>query len=180
VSHTWIGYAFTISFTCLHPIGYALRTTQNLINIPHLHIYTRLVMLSVPHRTSLTCPGQAVTRQKSLLHMYILVVYPNLCVVASGSQRHLVMAYVASHKTHSVVILFGFDSYWGSPLIYSSDCWPGYLPSSVPQMHAVSSGSSPLKTASSSSSSSSFFYLVSPLSSSFSAPQLGNSKPTYL
>jgi hypothetical protein len=81
-----------------HPIGYALRTSQNLINIPHLHIYTRLVMLSVPHRTSLTCPGQAVTWQKPLLHMYTLVVYPNLCVVASGSQRHLVMAYVASHS----------------------------------------------------------------------------------
>ena len=30
--------------------------------------------------------------------MYTLVVYPNLCVVASGSQRHLVMAYVASHS----------------------------------------------------------------------------------
>ena len=31
--------------------------------------------------------------------MYTLVVYPNLCVVASGSQRHLVMAYVASHNS---------------------------------------------------------------------------------
>ena len=98
VSHTWIGYAFTTSFTCLHPIDYALRTSQNLINIPHLHIYTRLVILSVPHRTSLTCLGQAVTWQKTLLHMYTLVVYPNLCVVSSGSQRHLVMAYVASHN----------------------------------------------------------------------------------
>jgi hypothetical protein len=35
---------------------------------------------------------------KTLLHMYTLVVYPTLCVVASGSQHHLVMAYVASHK----------------------------------------------------------------------------------
>ena len=39
--------------------------------------------------------------------------------------------------------LFGFDNYWcvwGSPLIYSSNCRPGYLPSSVPQMLAVSPG----------------------------------------
>jgi hypothetical protein len=98
VSHTRIGYAFTTSFTCLHPIGYAFRTSQNFINIPHLHIYTQLVMLSVPHRTSLTCLDQAVTRQKTLLHMYTLVVYLNLCMVASGSQHHLVMAYMASHS----------------------------------------------------------------------------------
>ena len=31
------------------------------------------------------------------MHMRTLVVYPNLRAVASGSQRHLVMAYVASH-----------------------------------------------------------------------------------
>ena len=71
--------------------------------LPHLHVYIRLVMLSVPHRTSLTCPGQAVTWQKTLLHMYTLVVYPNLCVVASSSQRHLVMAYVASHTLDGAV-----------------------------------------------------------------------------
>ena len=51
-------------------------------------------MLSVPH---LHASGQAVTRQKTLLHMHTLVVYPNLWVVASGSQHHLIMAYVASH-----------------------------------------------------------------------------------
>jgi hypothetical protein len=34
MSHTRIGYAFTTSFTCLHPIGYALSTSQNLINMP--------------------------------------------------------------------------------------------------------------------------------------------------
>jgi hypothetical protein len=30
--------------------------------------------------------------------MYTLVVCPNLCVVASGSQRHPAMAHVASHS----------------------------------------------------------------------------------
>jgi hypothetical protein len=63
-----------------------------------------LVILSVSHRTSLSCPGQAVTWQKALLHMYTLVVYPNLCVVASGSQRHLVMAYVASHMEVKLIL----------------------------------------------------------------------------
>jgi hypothetical protein len=91
VSHTRIGYAFATSFTCL---------TSDWLFICYLiymsHI--RLVMLSVPHRTSITCPGQAVTWQKTLLHMYTLVVYPNLSMVASSSQCHLVMAYVASHS----------------------------------------------------------------------------------
>jgi hypothetical protein len=49
----------------------------------------------------LHAPGQAVTRQKTLLHMRTLIVYPNLWVVASGSQCHLVMAYVASHTNLS-------------------------------------------------------------------------------
>ena len=40
------------------------------------------------------------------------------------------------NETQTMVILFGFDNYWGSPLIYSSNCWPGYLPSSVPQILA--------------------------------------------
>jgi hypothetical protein len=52
-------------------------------------------MHSVPH---LHAAGQAVTWQKTLLHMRTLVVYPNLWVVASGSQHYLVMVYVASHK----------------------------------------------------------------------------------
>ena len=51
-------------------------------------------MLSVPH---LHASGQAVTRQKTLLHMRTLVVYPNLWVVASSSQCQLLMVYVASH-----------------------------------------------------------------------------------
>ena len=37
---------------------------------------------------------------ETLMHMRTLVVYLNLWAVASGSQRHLVMAYVASHKKH--------------------------------------------------------------------------------
>jgi hypothetical protein len=39
-----------------------------------------------------------------------------------------------------MVILFGFDNYWGSLLIYFANCRPGYLPSSVPQILAVSPG----------------------------------------
>jgi hypothetical protein len=62
-------------------------------------------MFLVPH---LHAPGQAVTQQKILLHMRTLVVYPNVWVVASGSQRHLVMAYVASHITHPISCVSGF------------------------------------------------------------------------
>ena len=36
--------------------------------------------------------------QKTLLHMYTLGVYPNLCVVARSSQHHPAMAHVASHR----------------------------------------------------------------------------------
>jgi hypothetical protein len=32
-----------------------------------------------------------------------LVVYPDLCMVASGSQRHLVMAYVAFHNFIDII-----------------------------------------------------------------------------
>jgi hypothetical protein len=60
------------------------------------HIW--LVILSVPYRTSLSCLGQAVSLQKTLLHMYTLVVCPILCVVASSSQCHSATAHVASHK----------------------------------------------------------------------------------
>jgi hypothetical protein len=49
----------------------SLSTSQNLINMPHLHV-SHLIgyILSI----SLTCPGQSVTWQKALLHMYTLVV----------------------------------------------------------------------------------------------------------
>jgi hypothetical protein len=36
--------------------------------------------------------------QKTLLHMYTLVVCPILCVVASSSQCHSATAHVASHR----------------------------------------------------------------------------------
>ena len=36
-----------------------------------------------------------------------------------------------------MVILFGFDNYWGSLLIYSSNCWPGHLGIGVPQTLTV-------------------------------------------
>jgi hypothetical protein len=39
-----------------------------------------------------------------------------------------------------MVILFGFDNSWGSPLICSSNCRPGYLASTAPQILAVSPG----------------------------------------
>ena len=94
-----------------HPIGYTLSTSQNLIIIAHLHVshligYTlstsqNLIIMPGPGSVlAKIFPGQAVSWQKSLLHMYTLVVYPNLYVVASGSQRHLVMAYVTSHRGH--------------------------------------------------------------------------------
>jgi hypothetical protein len=78
---------------------FSLSTSMSLIIIPHLHV-SHLIgySLSVPYWASLSFPGQAVTWWKILLHMYTLVVYPDLWVVASSSQRHLVMAYVASHK----------------------------------------------------------------------------------
>jgi hypothetical protein len=73
----------------------SLSTSQNLINIPHLHVSP---LIGYILSTSLTCPGQAVTWQKALLHMYTLVVCPNLCVVASSSQCHSATAHVASHN----------------------------------------------------------------------------------
>jgi hypothetical protein len=60
--------------------------------------HIRLVILSVPYRTSLSCLGLAVFLQKTLLHMYTLVVCPILCMVASSSQCHSATAHVASHN----------------------------------------------------------------------------------
>jgi hypothetical protein len=91
----------------------SLSTSQSLIIIPHLHV-SHLIgySLSVPYRTSLSCPGQAVSLQKTLLHMSTLVVCPNLYVVASSSQCHSATAHVASHTSHwlpsyfQVILLF--------------------------------------------------------------------------
>jgi hypothetical protein len=44
------------------------------------------------------------------------------------------------NETQTMGILFGFDNYWGSPIIYSSNCRPGYLSFIVPQTLAVSPG----------------------------------------
>lgn len=41
------------------------------------------------------------------------------------------------NETQIMVILFGFGSYCGSPLIFSSGCWPGCLPSGVLQTLAA-------------------------------------------
>jgi hypothetical protein len=76
-------------------LSLSLCTSQSLIIIPHLHVSH---LIGYILSTSLTCPGQAVTLQKTLLHMYTLVVCPNLCVVASSSQCHSATAHVASHS----------------------------------------------------------------------------------
>jgi hypothetical protein len=60
------------------------------LHVSHLIGYTL--------KASLSCPGQAVSLQKTLLHMYTLVVCPNLCMMASSSQCHSAMAHVASHR----------------------------------------------------------------------------------
>jgi hypothetical protein len=73
----------------------SLCTSQSLIIIPHLHV-SHLIGYTL--KASLSCPGQAVSLQKTLLHMYTLVVCPNLCMVASSSQCHSAMAHVASHN----------------------------------------------------------------------------------
>jgi hypothetical protein len=95
---------------------FSLSTSLSLIIIPHLNV-SHLIgySFSVPCRASLSCLGQAVTWWKTLLYIYTLVVYPDLCVVASGIQHHLVMAYVASH-------IFLADSI----LIYNT-VWPETL-----------------------------------------------------
>jgi hypothetical protein len=96
MSHTWIGYA--LSLICMFLIWLAtlsLCTSQSLIIIPHLHV-SHLIGYTL--KASFSCPGQAVSLQKTLLHMYTLVVCPNLCVVASSSQCHSATAHVASHR----------------------------------------------------------------------------------
>ena len=78
------------------------------------------------------------------------------------------------NETQTMVILSGFDRYWGSPLICFSSCWPGYIPSAVPQIPAVSPGHVLVVHLPSWR-----FLLSLPCSSSFSLslPQLDNSKP---
>jgi hypothetical protein len=100
VSHTRIGYA--LSLICMFLIWLAtlsLCTSQSLIIIPHLHVSH---LIGYTPKASLSCPGQAVSLQKTLLHMFTLVVCPNLCMVASSSQCHSAMAHVASHSHESI------------------------------------------------------------------------------
>ena len=89
------------SFACsLSDWLLSLSTSQSLIIIPHLHV-SHLIGYTL--KASLSCPGgQAVSLQKTLLHMYTLVVCPNLCVVASSSQCHSATAHVASHNVLKV------------------------------------------------------------------------------
>ena len=99
-------------------LGEACLTPDWLCTKPHLHVphligYSLSLYLTEPHyhthlhvshligytlKASLLCPGQAVSLQKTLLHMYTLVVCPNLCLVASSSQCHSATAHVASHS----------------------------------------------------------------------------------
>jgi hypothetical protein len=53
--------------------------------------------------------------QKTLLHMYTLVVCPILCVVASSSQCHSATAHVASHRVgvFKKLLFFFFSSKTG-------------------------------------------------------------------
>jgi hypothetical protein len=57
-------------------------------------------MLPVPHYYA---SGQAVTQQKTLMHIRTLVVYPNSWASAKRNQRYLVMVFVASHKEGTLV-----------------------------------------------------------------------------
>ena len=54
-----------------------------------------------------------MTQQKTLMHMCTLVVYPYSWVVASGSQRHLIMVFAASHSVRSCICMksspFGYS-----------------------------------------------------------------------
>jgi hypothetical protein len=102
MSHTQIGYA--LSLICMFLIWLAtlsLCTSQSLIIKPHLHV-SHLIGYTL--KASLSCPGQAVSLQKTLLHMYTLVVCPNLCVVASSSQRYSATAHVASHMWEHIFL----------------------------------------------------------------------------
>jgi hypothetical protein len=88
-------FIYYTSFACSSSAWLlSLSTLQNLIFIPHLHVTHQI---GYTLRTSLSCPGQAVSWQKTLLHMCTLVVFSNLCMVASSSQRHSATAHVASH-----------------------------------------------------------------------------------
>jgi hypothetical protein len=87
------------SFACLTSDWlYSLSTSQNLITIPHLHVSHPIGYTLSTSQNLIIMPGLGSDLTKTLLHMYTLVVYPNLCVLASGSQHHLVMSYVASHR----------------------------------------------------------------------------------
>ena len=85
------------SFACSSSdwlLSLSLCTSQSLIIIPHLYV-SHLIGYTL--KASLSCPGQAVSLQKTLLHMYTLVVCPISCMVASSSQCHSATAHVASY-----------------------------------------------------------------------------------
>jgi hypothetical protein len=83
MSHTRIGYA--LSLICMFLIWLAtLCTSQSLIIIPHLHV-SRLIGYTL--KASLSCPGQAVSLQKTLLLVQTYAWWP--VVVSTTLQRHM-------------------------------------------------------------------------------------------
>ena len=104
---------------------FSLSTSPNIINIPHLRV-SHLIGYTL--KTSLSCLGQAVSWQKTLLHMYTLVVCPNLCVVSSSSLRHPATTHVASHTNQSDQIRDpSYDTNFVSCQIENAsiESWPG-------------------------------------------------------
>ena len=76
------------------------RTGAAYIGLGEACLTPRLVMLTISFAclTSDWLILKTSSWQKTLLHMYTLGVYPNLCVVARSSQHHPAMAHVASHR----------------------------------------------------------------------------------
>jgi hypothetical protein len=92
----------------MHYASFACSSSDWLLSLyltePHYHAsFACLTSVGYTLKASLSCPGQAVSLQKTLLHMYTLVVCPNLCVVASSSQCHSATAHVASHIWRKVI-----------------------------------------------------------------------------
>jgi hypothetical protein len=60
----------------------------------------------------------------------------NTLYFCSTNKSRLALTSLQINETQTMVILFGFDNYWGSLLIYTSNCRPSYLPSGVLQILA--------------------------------------------
>ena len=88
----------TPNWLCFQYLIYMSIPNWSIHSVPHLHAsFTYLHLIGHAFSSSFTYLRPGTDSSKTLLHMRILVVYPNTWVVASGHQRHLVMVYVASH-----------------------------------------------------------------------------------